>query len=99
MPKLHPRRPQQFFHIHGVILAPDVGNFESISIGNSMNYKQHVFMHYILLSGGIYAGVTPERRRRHEGRKNRDRGLITNENVLKQEQDTATRGTYEWEDP
>ena len=33
-----------------------------------------------------------------KGEKNRDRGLITNESVLKQEQDTASRGTYEWED-
>ena len=33
-----------------------------------------------------------------KGEKNRDRGLITNESVLKQEQDTASRGTCEWEE-
>ena len=32
-----------------------------------------------------------------KGDKNRDRGLIRNESVLKQEQDTASRGTCEWE--
>ena len=34
-----------------------------------------------------------------KGEKNRDRGLITNESVLKQEQDTTSRGAYEREDP
>ena len=48
-----PVDPKQFFHIHVVILAPDVGNFESISMGNSMNYKQHVFMYYCYLGGSM----------------------------------------------
>ena len=48
-----PVDPKQFFHIHVVLLAPDVGNFESISMGNSMNYKQHVFMYYCYLGGSM----------------------------------------------
>ena len=48
-----PVDPKQFFHIHVVILAPDVGNFESISMGNSVNYKQHVFMYYCYLGGSM----------------------------------------------
>ena len=48
-----PVDPKQFFHIHVVILAPDLGNFESISMGNSMNYKQHVFMYYCYLGGSM----------------------------------------------
>ena len=48
-----PVDPKQFFHIHVVILAPDAGNFESISMGNSMNYKQHVFMYYCYLGGSM----------------------------------------------
>ena len=48
-----PVDPKQFFHIHVVILAPDVGNFESISMGNSMNYKQHVFMYCCYLGGSM----------------------------------------------
>ena len=48
-----PVDPKQFFHIHVVILAPDFGNFESVSMGNSMNYKQHVFMYYCYLGGSM----------------------------------------------
>ena len=52
-PNYTPVDPKQFFHIHVVILAPDLGNFESISMGNSMNYKQHVFMYYCYLGGSM----------------------------------------------
>ena len=48
-----PVDPKQLFHIHVVILALDVGNFESISIGNSMDYKQHFFMYYCYLGGSM----------------------------------------------
>ena len=48
-----PGDPKQLFHIHVVILAPDVGIFESISIENSMDYKQHFFMYYRYLGGSM----------------------------------------------
>ena len=93
-----PVDPKQLFHIHVVILAPDFGIFESISIENSMDYKQHFFMYYCYLGGSMLVQVLREREDT-KGEKSRDTGLITNEGVLKKEQDTASRGKDEWEDP
>ena len=59
---LHPRRPQTVFPyplqrlracLFVVIVAPDVGNFCSISIENSMNHKQHPY----IFSRGQFAKV------------------------------------------
>ena len=63
-----PVDPKQFFHIHVVILAPDVGNFESISMGNSMNYKQHVFMYYCYLGDLCWCNTWEKKKTRREKR-------------------------------
>ena len=51
-------------------------------------------MFFMLLLFGVYSGVTPETTRRHKGRREQRSGPITNEIVIKQEQDTA-RGRHE----
>ena len=48
-----PVDPKQFLQNHVVMLAPDVGKFESISTENSMDYKQHLFMYYCYLGGSM----------------------------------------------
>ena len=99
IPNYTPVYPKQLVHIHVAILAPDAGNFESISSENSIDYKQHFFMNYYCCLGRSMLVQLLREQEDTKGEKNRDRGLITNESVLKQEQDTASRGTYAWEDP
>ena len=48
-----PKDPKHLFHIHVVLLAPDVGNVESISIENNTDCKQHFFMDYRYLGGSM----------------------------------------------
>ena len=62
-----------------------------------MDYKQHFFMYYRYLGGSMLVELLREQEDT-KGEKNRDTGLITNEGVLKKQQGTASRGTYEWED-
>ena len=44
----NPVDPNQLFHIHSVILAPDVGSFEPISNENSMVTSNFFMYHYYL---------------------------------------------------
>ena len=94
--KLHPRRTQTVFpHPFGYISSWCWDFLSSFQLRTpwSTNHKLGCFMYFCYMGGLCLCSSWVKKKRQRE--KKQREGPITNESVLKQEQDTTTGGAYE----